>query len=54
MLEFALRQERAKYQKLQYGVEQTKQQQSAATSAANNGVQSSEGAWPMNLPVTCL
>ena len=38
MLEFALRQERAKYQKLQYGVEQTQQQQ-----AVNNGTQSSEG-----------
>ena len=37
MLEFALRQERAKYQKLQYGVEQTQQQ------AVNNGTQSSEG-----------
>ena len=38
MLEFALRQERAKYQKLQYGVEQTQQQH-----AVNNGTQSSEG-----------
>ena len=37
MLEFALRQERAKYQKLQYGVEQTQQQ------IVNNGTQSSEG-----------
>lgn len=43
MLEFALRQERAKYQKLQYGVEQTQQQ------AVNNGTQSSEG-WSYRYP----
>ena len=38
MLEFALRQERAKYQKLQYGVEQTQQ-------VVNNGTHSSEGSY---------
>lgn len=42
MLEFALRQERAKYQKLQFGVEHHQQKSGGSV----GGAQSSEGLYP--------